>query len=244
MAHRDIYPDNVVVDGDHPYLIDFEWANPCEGDICVDLEPWRCVERAISMVQSNMEDRGFYTIQAYLNNGMAALKNLRRSKATGFARDGTPYQPIEGMAGAERPCEDRWKIMKPDVKGKSVLDVGCNAGWFVRKSLEDGASRAVGIDRDEPIIDIARGFPGGEYHVMGVHDLNGEIGHFDVAFLLSVLQYVERPCEALGRVQEMADEVYVEIPMRFVDNELARLLKDAEQIGESERGRPIFKVAK
>ena len=79
---------------------------------------------------------------------------------------------------------------------------------------------------------------------MGVHDLDGQLGHFDVAFLLSVLQHVERPCEALKRVTEIADEVYVEIALRFVDNELAGLLKDAEQIGESERGRPIFKVGR
>ncbi len=245
IAHRDVHPDNIVVDASHrPCLIDFEWANPCDGDVCVDIEPWKCPERAVGAAQTGMEDRGLYTVQAYLKDGMEGLKNLRKSKATGFARDGTPYQPLEGMAGAERPCEDRWKIMNPDVKGKSVLDVGCNAGWFVRKSLEDGASRAVGIDRDEPIIDIARSFEGGEYRVMGVHDLDGQLGHFDVAFLLSVLQHVERPCEALKRVTEIADEVFVEIPLRFVDNELAGLLKNAEQIGESERGRPIFKVVR
>ena len=134
--------------------------------------------------------------------------------------------------------------MKPDVKGKAVLDVGCNAGWFVRRALAEGAVRAVGVDADRPIVELAQSLGAGEYHVADIYNLNGDLGHFDIAFLLSVLQHVPRPRQALDHVLDLADEVYVEIPPRFVTDDLAAVLKDAQPIGESERGRPIYKVGR
>jgi tRNA (mo5U34)-methyltransferase len=36
----------------------------------------------------------------------------------------------------------------PDVRGKAVLDVGCNAGYYAYEMKRRGAARVVGIDTD------------------------------------------------------------------------------------------------
>jgi len=242
VAHRDVCPSNVVVDAEgHPYLVDFEWAAQCEGEPCVDFEPWAAMENAAPLVQRGGGERGFYTIVAYLK-GKEAADLLRQSSSSGLAKDGVPYQPVEGLGPSERDCSDRWDILGLDVKGKRLLDIGCNAGWFVRKALEEGAVQAVGVDSDVAIIKLAKSLGGGDYYTMPAASVNGQLGHFDIVLLLSVLQHIEHPAEVLATAKEIGKEVYVEIPHRFITPALTEQLEGAESIGESERGRPMFKV--
>lgn len=62
------------------------------------------------------------------------------------------YQPIHGFnksGGLTRECEDRWNVFSkhfPSEKG-SVLDIGCNIGYFSFKSAEAGHF-AYGIESD------------------------------------------------------------------------------------------------
>lgn len=67
-----------------------------------------------------------------------------------------PYQPMEGDASeAVQPCFERWEYIKPFVVGKgTVLDVGCNTGWFCRKFASVGWL-AIGIDRNEDWLQAA-----------------------------------------------------------------------------------------
>lgn len=236
VCHRDVAPENVVVDYDlHAYLIDFEWAVNCDGEIgkdCPDFEPWAVPEKCVPMMQSGMEQRGYHTIVNFVRN--LPLEN----KTHGYR--GVPYQQVDGVG--ERDCETRWKLMNPDVKGKSVLDVGCNLGWFVRKAIAEGAVSVFGIDSDRAVIDAAAELGDG---VFGVYDLNtafpvGE--RYDVAFCLSVLQHLKNPDEVFDRMLSVADEVYIEIPPRFITQHMAESLKDADYLGESERGRPIYRL--
>lgn len=238
VAHRDVAPENVVVDAVYnPYLIDFEWVHPCDGAIgvdCVDFEPWVVPERCVPVVQTGMEQRGFHTIVNYVR-GLGL-----ESKTHGFK--GVPYQAVDGVG--ERDCETRWNLVQPDVNGKSVLDVGCNLGWFVRKALEEGATRAWGYDSDKAVIDAARTMGAGDY-------LYGDIekiaiaeagGRFDVVFCLSVLQHLENPDKVFDWLCAIGDELYIEIPARFITEHMAETLRDADYLGESERGRPLYLV--
>jgi hypothetical protein len=233
-AHRDVAPENVLVDSEYKaYLTDFEWAHPCDGTIgvdCVDFEPWACVERAVPVVQTGMEQRGFHTIVNYVRG--LSLEN----KTHGFK--GIPYQAIDGVG--ERDCETRWKLMRPDVKGKTVLDVGCNLGWFVRKSLEEGADSAFGVDNDEAVVSAATEL-GGAYASI---DLNGTLPNweYDTVFCLSVLQHLENPDRVFDWLMRTAREIYLEIPTRFITQHMSEVLRDADFLGESERGRPLYRI--
>lgn len=58
-----------------------------------------------------------------------------------------------GLAGA-----GEWHQLKrlfPPLKGKSVLDLGCGYGWHCRYAAECGASRILGIDASEKMIETA-----------------------------------------------------------------------------------------
>lgn len=235
VAHRDVAPENVVVDANlNAYLIDFEWAHSCDGEIgtnCVDFEPWAAMKNAVPTVQTGMHQRGFHTIVNYLR-GLPL-----ETKTHGFKS--VPYQQVDGVG--ERDCETRWKLMKPDVKGKRVLDIGCNLGWFVRKSLEEGAATAVGIENDEAVVESAKALGPGEFHVF---DLDSESlgGHYDVAFALSVLQHLKDPDRVLKELLVVADEVYIEQPIRQITDYMANVIAESDYCGESERGRPIYRV--
>src|SRR5690606_23589355 len=54
----------------------------------------------------------------------------------------------------------KWKKLGPalpaDLRGKSVLDIGCNAGFFAIEMKRRGAARVVGIDSDERYLAQAR----------------------------------------------------------------------------------------
>lgn len=237
VAHRDVAPENVVVDGKGiAYLIDFEWAHSCDGKIgenCVDFEPWAAMKNAVPTVQTGLHQRGFHTIVNYLR-GLPL-----ETKTHGYK--GVPYQQVDGVG--ERDCETRWKLMQPDVKGKRVLDVGCNLGWFVRKSLEEGATEAWGFDNDVAVLNSAKQLGDGNYLCIDLDHVSfAPEQHFDVAFCLSVLQHLERPDKLFARLMDVADEIYVEIPARFMTNYLANYISGADYIGESERGRPIYRI--
>eukprot|EP01132_Coremiostelium_polycephalum_P005710 gene5710-7105_t len=34
----------------------------------------------------------------------------------------------------------------PDIKGKTVLDLGCGCGWFIKRALDLGAEKVIGVD--------------------------------------------------------------------------------------------------
>ena len=68
-----------------------------------------------------------------------------------------PCEPEQSKSrqgcGRTRRCpttrSDRWLAIEPflgDVAGKTVLDIGCNAGSFSMRMKERGASRVVSID--------------------------------------------------------------------------------------------------
>ncbi|MCH7944808.1 MAG: glycosyltransferase [Armatimonadetes bacterium] len=247
IAHRDVCPENIVLgDNLEPYLIDFEWAHPCDGEIgtdCVDFEPWACLGKAVSVVQYGVAERGYHAL-------MQHLRGIDLSEKT-HGYKGVPYQQIDGVG--ERDCQIRWDIMKPDVADKSVLDVGCNLGWFVGKSLDEGAESALGVDNDRAVIESARALDsGGEFLCLDIekqeHPLHDGDGistfgrHFNIAFCLSTLQHIKNPDAVLRDLTQIADEIYIEVPSRFVTDYMASVLSNGELLGESERGRPIYRV--
>lgn len=80
-----------------------------------------------------------------------------------------------------------------DITGRSVLDVACGTGLYSRRFKQRGASRVVGIDNSEGMIDYARHLEasqplGIEYHVQGAESAGG-LGTFDVVAATYLLHY-------------------------------------------------------
>jgi tRNA (mo5U34)-methyltransferase len=97
-----------------------------------------------------------------------------------------------------------------DLSGKSVLDVGCNAGFYSIEMKKRGAARVVGVDSDETYLDQGRfaaevsGFPDIEFRNLSVYDV-GTLGQrFDVVIFMGVLYHLRHPLLALDTLYDAA----------------------------------------
>jgi tRNA (mo5U34)-methyltransferase len=105
----------------------------------------------------------------------------------------------------------KWKSFEQaiprDLRGKTVLDIGCNGGFYSIEMKRRGANRVVGIDHDEDYLRQARfaaqvsGFDI-EFRRMSVYDA-GKIGEkFDLVLFLGVLYHLRHPLLALDLLHE------------------------------------------
>lgn len=89
-----------------------------------------------------------------------------------------------------------------DLTGKTVLDIGCNAGFYSIEMKRRGAERVLGIDSDEVYLEQARYAAkvlnaDVEFRNMSVYDV-GSIGEkFDVVIFMGVLYHLRHPLLAL-----------------------------------------------
>jgi tRNA (mo5U34)-methyltransferase len=95
-----------------------------------------------------------------------------------------------------------------DLSGKSVLDIGCNAGFYSMEMKRRGASRVVGIDSDERYLAQARfaaetlGYDKIEFRNLSVYDV-GALGEtFDLVIFMGVLYHLRHPLLALDLIHE------------------------------------------
>lgn len=94
-----------------------------------------------------------------------------------------------------------------DLTGKSVLDIGCNGGFYSIEMKRRGAARVVGIDSDARYLAQARlatqvlGVDV-ELHQLDVYEA-GSLGEkFDVVLFMGVLYHLRHPLLALDLLQE------------------------------------------
>jgi tRNA (mo5U34)-methyltransferase len=92
--------------------------------------------------------------------------------------------------------------------GKSVLDVGCNAGFYSIEMKKRGAGRVVGIDSDDTYLAQARfaaevsGHDDIEFRNLSVYDV-GKLGErFDVVIFMGVLYHLRHPLLALDTLYD------------------------------------------
>ncbi len=94
-----------------------------------------------------------------------------------------------------------------DLRGKTVLDVGCNAGFFSLEMKKRGARRVVGIDSDERYLAQARlasEVSGLEIELrdLSVYDVARLGERFDVVIFMGVLYHLRHPLLALDLLHE------------------------------------------
>jgi len=94
-----------------------------------------------------------------------------------------------------------------DLRGKSVLDIGCNAGFYSLEMKRRGADRVVGIDFDEDY--LAQGRFAAEVHGMeiefrqlSVYQVAELEETFDLVLFMGVLYHLRHPLLALDLIHE------------------------------------------
>lgn len=95
----------------------------------------------------------------------------------------------------------------PDLQGRTVLDVGCNAGFYSIEMKRRGADRVVGIDSEPMYLEQAR-FAAQvygeeiEFRQMSVYEVAALGEQFDVVLFMGVLYHLRHPLLALDLLRE------------------------------------------
>jgi tRNA (mo5U34)-methyltransferase len=119
-----------------------------------------------------------------------------------------------------------------DLSGKSVLDIGCNAGFYSIEMKRRGAARVVGIDFDPGYLAQARfaaevkGFDI-EFRQLSVYDVARLGEQFDIVIFMGVLYHLRHPLLALDLIYEhIAPETMIFQSMQRGSDRVASLELD------------------
>lgn len=252
-AHCDINPRNILLTD--TYKEDDAWITGAAARAVIfdfdymqaGLDPelaWACdfdpvrfdaLPYAVPVMRAGIATRGFHRVVTH-------VRNLPFDKSHATMRGDMPYQMIDGVG--ERDCDHRWEILKPDVRGKRVLDIGCNLGYFSDRSMREGAASVFAVDRDKHIVKSAQ--------VLHPETLDGNCvqmdldetlpdGEYDVAFCLSVWQHTRAGKRPLLDLLKTIPVVYWE-DANLTAAQLKNMGFGVERLTRSERGRNLFKL--
>lgn len=119
-----------------------------------------------------------------------------------------------------------------DLSGRSVLDIGCNAGFYSIEMKRRGADRVLGIDFDPEYLEQAR-FAAEvsgveiEFRQLSVYDVAAIGERFDVVLFMGVLYHLRHPLLALDLIREhAARDLFVFQSMLRGSTDVAALAKD------------------
>ncbi|HYN86323.1 MAG TPA: DUF1698 domain-containing protein [Pyrinomonadaceae bacterium] len=112
-----------------------------------------------------------------------------------------------------------WERVRPhlpdDLTGKTVLDVGCNAGFYCVEAKRRGARRVLGIDAQRSLVrqaQFVRRVLGLdiEYRRESVYDLDPNVaGQFDVTLALGLVYHLKHLVLALEKLFQVTRELLI-----------------------------------
>jgi tRNA (mo5U34)-methyltransferase len=119
-----------------------------------------------------------------------------------------------------------------DLTGKSVLEIGCNAGFYSFEMKRRGAARVLGIDSDSGYLAQAR-FAAEvsglnvEFREMSVYDVAQLRERFDLVLFMGVLYHLRHPLLALDLIHEhVARDLMIFQSMQRGSKEVVRVEQD------------------
>src|SRR4051794_32869857 len=126
---------------------------------------------------------------------------------------GNPTAPDHFLGDYPRVKWRRFAHALPgDLSGKSVLDIGCNGGFYSIEMKRRGAARVLGVDSDDRYLAQARfaaevsGFGPAdvEFRNLSVYDVAALGERFDLVIFMGVLYHLRHPLLALDLIHEHA----------------------------------------
>jgi tRNA (mo5U34)-methyltransferase len=121
-------------------------------------------------------------------------------------------EPIDHPAG---PWQTIQKLLPRDLGGKTLLDVGCNAGFYAFEAKRRGARRVLGVDgqrqhvRQALFVRKVLGLDV-EFRRLNVYELSPRtVGRFDVTLALGLLYHLKHPILALENLHRVTKELLV-----------------------------------
>lgn len=100
-------------------------------------------------------------------------------------------------------------VIPEDLEGRSVLDIGCNAGFYSIEMKRRNAGRVLAIDSDARFLrqaELAAGHAGAaiEFRQMSVYDIARLRERFDLVIFMGVFYHLRHPLLALDLIHEHA----------------------------------------
>lgn len=158
-------------------------------------------------------DRPDLDVHRCLDCGAVQVADIAHATTGFYASDA--YFPADWSVDWDREAHwnekrvERCRAQLPDAPGRSLLDVGCGIGGFLRRAAPH-FRRVVGFDLSRRVVERHRadGFE-------AFHDLDAVTGHIDTLVLFHVLEHVPEPwslLDTLLRRFPAVDRVVVETP--------------------------------
>lgn len=171
--------------------------------------------------------------------GETVVPGVGSSEETDVLADRTVYRTMQLVDAVV----DRY-----DLRGKSVLDVGCNSGYWLAHYAKHGAARVVGLEGRQLFVDQAEFawsqnavLPRDHYHFVCGNVLGdepwreiGARGPYDMTLCAGLLYHLPEYRPLLERIAEVTRELLV------VDT---RVTHDAEQVLPQKRDRFFNAIA-
>ncbi len=121
-------------------------------------------------------------------------------------------EPVDHPLG---PWQTIQKLLPPDLSGMTLLDVGCNAGFYAFEAKRRGATRVLGVDgqrqhvRQGLFVRKALGLEV-EFRRLNVYELSPRVvGQFDITLALGLLYHLKHPILALENLYRVTKELLV-----------------------------------
>src|ERR1044071_2290712 len=121
-------------------------------------------------------------------------------------------EPVDHPFG---PWQTIQKLLPSDLAGKTVLDVGCNAGFYAFEAKRRGAARVLGVDgqrqhvRQGLFVRKVLGLEV-EFRRLNVYELTPRtIGQFDITLALGLLYHLKHPILALENLYQVTKELLI-----------------------------------
>jgi tRNA (mo5U34)-methyltransferase len=122
--------------------------------------------------------------------------------------NGVPTAPSHFLGDYPNVKWRRFSTVIPErLDGKSVLDIGCNAGFYAMEMKRRGAERVLGLDIDEEYLDQAK-FAADvsglkiEFRNLSAYNVAKLREKFDLVIFMGVLYHLRHPLLALDLIHE------------------------------------------
>lgn len=121
-------------------------------------------------------------------------------------------EPVDHPLG---PWQTIQKLLPSDLSGKTLLDVGCNAGFYAFEAKRRGAVRVLGVDgqrqhvRQGVFVRKVLGLDV-EFRRLNVYELTPRsVGRFDITLALGLLYHLKHPILALENLFQITKELLI-----------------------------------
>jgi SAM-dependent methyltransferase len=150
----------------------------------------------------------------YFNRKIESFDNIYRSERKGVG-------PLLNNT-LRASVRQRFKLafdLLGDMRGKSVLDVGCGTGRYMFESIRRGAKNVMGIDAAPGAIEAARKMAShldlkdkAQFNETDFLDFDPK-NHFDIVFAVGYFDYILNPKTHIQKMFEISNEfLYISFP--------------------------------